>query len=78
MLGRVGGTATGGSVLWERSDNTLGWAGGGGGGAIFRGGIHVLNVGKTWDKLVLAARILATIENPNDVWGEPIESHNHA
>ncbi|ODN81443.1 40S ribosomal protein S0 [Cryptococcus amylolentus CBS 6039] len=30
-------------------------------------GIHVLNVGKTWEKLVLAARILATIDNPNDV-----------
>jgi len=30
-------------------------------------GIHVLNVGKTWEKIVLAARILATIENPNDV-----------
>jgi small subunit ribosomal protein SAe len=30
-------------------------------------GIHVINVGKTWEKLVLAARILATIDNPNDV-----------
>jgi len=30
-------------------------------------GIHVLNIGKTWEKLVLAARVLATIENPNDV-----------
>ncbi|WWD19473.1 40S ribosomal protein S0 [Kwoniella shandongensis] len=30
-------------------------------------GIHVLNIGKTWEKLVLAARILATIDNPNDV-----------
>lgn len=30
-------------------------------------GIHVLNVGKTWEKLVFAARILATIENPHDV-----------
>lgn len=30
-------------------------------------GIHVINVGKTWEKLVLAARILATIENPIDV-----------
>ncbi|KAK6909623.1 40S ribosomal protein S0 [Kwoniella mangroviensis CBS 10435] len=30
-------------------------------------GIHVLNVGKTWEKLVLAARVLATIENPNDI-----------
>ncbi|WVR07836.1 40S ribosomal protein S0 [Kwoniella sp. DSM 27419] len=30
-------------------------------------GIHVLNVGKTWEKLVLAARVLATIDNPNDI-----------
>jgi len=30
-------------------------------------GIHVINIGKTWEKIVLAARILATIDNPNDV-----------
>ncbi|EIW71840.1 40S ribosomal protein S0 [Tremella mesenterica] len=30
-------------------------------------GIHVINIGKTWEKLVFAARILATIDNPNDV-----------
>ncbi|KAG5647062.1 structural constituent of ribosome [Asterophora parasitica] len=30
-------------------------------------GIHILNIGKTWEKLVLAARIIAAIENPNDV-----------
>jgi len=30
-------------------------------------GIHVINVGKTWEKLVLAARIIAAIENPSDV-----------
>lgn len=30
-------------------------------------GVHVINIGKTWEKIVLAARILATIENPNDV-----------
>ncbi|KAJ3415975.1 structural constituent of ribosome [Chytridiales sp. JEL 0842] len=30
-------------------------------------GIHVINVGKTWEKLVLAARIIASIENPADV-----------
>merc|ERR1712071_112034 len=30
-------------------------------------GVHVINVGKTWEKIVLAARILATIDNPNDV-----------
>jgi small subunit ribosomal protein SAe len=30
-------------------------------------GIHVLNVGKTWEKIVFAARIIAAIENPNDI-----------
>ncbi|EPS97594.1 hypothetical protein FOMPIDRAFT_1128428 [Fomitopsis schrenkii] len=30
-------------------------------------GIHILNIGKTWEKLVFAARIIAAIENPNDV-----------
>lgn len=30
-------------------------------------GIHVINIGKTWEKLVFAARIIAAIENPNDV-----------
>lgn len=30
-------------------------------------GIHIINIGKTWEKLVLAARIIAAIENPDDV-----------
>lgn len=30
-------------------------------------GIHLLNIGKTWEKIVFAARILAAIENPADV-----------
>ncbi|CED82069.1 40s ribosomal protein s0 [Phaffia rhodozyma] len=30
-------------------------------------GINLINVGKTWEKLVLAARVLASIENPNDI-----------
>ncbi|KAF8678390.1 40S ribosomal protein SA [Rhizoctonia solani] len=30
-------------------------------------GIHIINIGKTWEKLVLAARIIAAIENPSDV-----------
>lgn len=30
-------------------------------------GIHLLNLGKTWEKLVFAARIIAAIENPADV-----------
>ena len=30
-------------------------------------GVHVLNIGKTWEKLVLAARVIVAIENPEDV-----------
>jgi len=30
-------------------------------------GVHIINLGKTWEKLVLAARIIATIENPKDI-----------
>ncbi|KAJ3178265.1 structural constituent of ribosome [Gaertneriomyces sp. JEL0708] len=30
-------------------------------------GLHIINVGKTWEKLVFAARILAAIENPADI-----------
>jgi ribosomal protein S2 len=30
-------------------------------------GVNVINVGKTYEKIVLAARILASIENPADV-----------
>lgn len=32
-----------------------------------RTGIHILNIGKTWEKLVFAARVIAAVENPNDV-----------
>jgi len=30
-------------------------------------GVHVINLGKTWEKLTLAARIIVAIENPADV-----------
>lgn len=30
-------------------------------------GINIINVGKTWEKLVLAARVLAAVENPADI-----------
>jgi len=30
-------------------------------------GIHLINLGKTWEKLVLASRIIAAIENPHDI-----------
>jgi small subunit ribosomal protein SAe len=37
--------------IWKRSDD----------------GPHILNLGKTWEKIVLAARIIVAIENPQDV-----------
>ncbi|KAI5855356.1 ribosomal protein S2, flavodoxin-like domain-containing protein [Tricharina praecox] len=30
-------------------------------------GINIINIGKTWEKIVLAARVIATIDNPADV-----------
>lgn len=30
-------------------------------------GIHIINIGKTWEKLIFAARIICAIENPADV-----------
>lgn len=30
-------------------------------------GVPIINVRKTWEKLLLAARIIAAIENPGDV-----------
>jgi small subunit ribosomal protein SAe len=30
-------------------------------------GIHIINLAKTWEKLMVAARIIAAIPNPGDV-----------
>eukprot|EP01119_Soliformovum_irregulare_P001261 TRINITY_DN1098_c0_g1_i2.p2 TRINITY_DN1098_c0_g1~~TRINITY_DN1098_c0_g1_i2.p2 ORF type:complete len:278 (-),score=85.36 TRINITY_DN1098_c0_g1_i2:63-896(-) len=30
-------------------------------------GVHIIDLQKTWEKLVLAARIIATIDNPQDI-----------
>jgi small subunit ribosomal protein SAe len=30
-------------------------------------GVNIINLGKTWEKLVLAARVIVAIENPHDV-----------
>lgn len=30
-------------------------------------GVNIINIGQTWEKLVMAARIIAAIENPHDV-----------
>jgi small subunit ribosomal protein SAe len=30
-------------------------------------GVHIINLGKTWEKLMIAARIIAAIPNPKDI-----------
>lgn len=30
-------------------------------------GVHLINLGKSWEKLMLAARVIAAIENPSDI-----------
>lgn len=30
-------------------------------------GVHLINLGKTWEKLIFAARVIAAIENPADI-----------
>jgi hypothetical protein len=30
-------------------------------------GIHIINLNKTWEKLMLAARVIAAIQNPKDI-----------
>ncbi|KAI7906864.1 ribosomal protein S2, flavodoxin-like domain-containing protein [Cokeromyces recurvatus] len=30
-------------------------------------GINLINIGKTWEKLILASRVIAAIENPQDI-----------
>jgi len=30
-------------------------------------GLHILNIGSTWEKILLAARVIVAIENPEDV-----------
>ena len=30
-------------------------------------GIHIINLGKAWEKLMIAARIIAAVPNPSDV-----------
>ncbi|KAI6157934.1 40S ribosomal protein S0 [Pisolithus tinctorius] len=40
-------------------------------------GIHIINIGKTWEKVVLAARIIAAVENPNDVCAISARPYGH-
>jgi small subunit ribosomal protein SAe len=30
-------------------------------------GVHIMNISKTWEKLMMCARIIAAIKNPKDV-----------
>merc|ERR1719218_324339 len=30
-------------------------------------GIHIIHLGKTWEKLMVAARVIVAIENPSDI-----------
>jgi small subunit ribosomal protein SAe len=30
-------------------------------------GTHIINISKTWEKLMIAARIIASIPNPKDI-----------
>ena len=32
-----------------------------------RDGTHIFKLGKTWEKLMIAARVLAGVENPSDI-----------
>jgi len=34
---------------------------------LFLSGIYIINLGKTWEKLQLAARVIVAIENPQDI-----------
>src|SRR5262245_20512772 len=42
-----------------------------------RTGIHIINIGKTWEKLVFAARIIAAVENPNDIVAISARPYGH-
>jgi len=40
-------------------------------------GINLINIGKTWEKLVLAARVIAAIENPEDIMVVSARPYGH-
>eukprot|EP01120_Amphizonella_sp_Union-15-10_P006583 TRINITY_DN2137_c0_g1_i1.p1 TRINITY_DN2137_c0_g1~~TRINITY_DN2137_c0_g1_i1.p1 ORF type:complete len:288 (-),score=84.14 TRINITY_DN2137_c0_g1_i1:85-948(-) len=41
-------------------------------------GIHIIDLRKTWEKLLLAARVIVAIENPKDVCVIAIQGQGHA
>ncbi|CAH7673808.1 small subunit ribosomal protein SAe [Phakopsora pachyrhizi] len=40
-------------------------------------GVNIINIGQTWEKLVMAARIIAAIENPIDVCAVSARPYGH-
>jgi small subunit ribosomal protein SAe len=40
-------------------------------------GIHIINISKTWNKIQLAARIIAAVDNPEDVVVASIRPYGH-
>ncbi|CEG64066.1 Putative 40S ribosomal protein S0 [Rhizopus microsporus] len=40
-------------------------------------GVHLINLGKTWEKIIFAARVIATIENPADIVVIAASSYGH-
>ncbi|EAZ27247.1 hypothetical protein OsJ_11185 [Oryza sativa Japonica Group] len=48
--------ACGGSPTWDPRNGNFKWS-----------GIFIINLGKTWEKLQLAARVIVAIENPQDI-----------
>lgn len=35
-------------------------------------GVHIINLGRTWEKLLLAARVIAAVEHPQEVCVNPV------
>ncbi|KAF0974716.1 hypothetical protein FDP41_006190 [Naegleria fowleri] len=40
-------------------------------------GVHIINLAKTWEKLLVAARILVTVENPKDICAISTKQFGH-
>lgn len=37
-------------------------------------GVHIINLGRTWEKLLLAARVIAAVEHSQEVSMDPVVS----
>ncbi|CAI9761712.1 unnamed protein product [Fraxinus pennsylvanica] len=40
-------------------------------------GIYIINLGKTWEKLMMAARVIVAIENPQDIIVQSARPYGH-